>query len=556
MDEKIILKHALQNAVKFSGKASLGAVIGKVFAEQPSLKDKADEVSRAIRDVLKKVNCMTVEEQKAELEMLAPELLEKKGVEERDIFEFLGFKDDERVVTAFPPGPEKYPHIGHAKACFLNYKLAKSHKGKFILRFEDTNPKTAKQVYYDAMINDFRWLGIEWDELIYASDFVEMFYEKAEYLISKGLAYVDRACLEEIRECRMKCIPTKDRCNTPEENLRLWQWMKNAKEGQAVVRLKIDLEHQNTTMRDPAILRIIDEPHPRQASKYRIWPNYDFQNAIMDSYSCVDIRLRSKEFEMRGMLQRWIQEHLGMKITKTYEFGRFNMEGTESSGRVIREMIERKELIGWDDPTITTIAALRRRGFLPEAIKNFVLSTGMSKAESTVTWDDLILQNKRLLDNTAKRYSAIFDPVELTIENAPEMKVELHINPNERKGGRKLDVNKKYILSNNDVEGMKEGEIVRLMDCINVFKSQANVCFDSIRFEDFKGRGRQVINWLPGEGNACVEVMMPDKTIAKGVAEKNIQSLKIGEVIQFVRFGFCRLDSISNGSYMFWFTHN
>jgi glutamyl-tRNA synthetase len=187
------------------------------------------------------------------------------------------------------------------------------------------------------MIDNFRWLGIEWDELLYASDFMQMFYEKAEYMIKEGLAYVDKSADEEISKSRETGEPTKFRNNSIEENLKLWKDMHHGEEGSAILRLKIDLKHQNSTMRDPTIFRIITQPHARQHTKYRVWPNYDFQNAIMDAYSDITIRLRSKEFEMRNELQRWIQEKLHMKVTRTYEFGRFNMEGVLSSGRVIRE---------------------------------------------------------------------------------------------------------------------------------------------------------------------------------------------------------------------------
>jgi len=548
MDD-LIRKYVLQNAIRYNGKANPGAIIGKVFGEKPELKEKGKEVSQKINEIVNEVNSLSVEEQTEELKKLAPELLEKKK-EERDIFAFLNLTG--KVNTAFPPGPEKYPHIGHAKAILLNYMLAKQTKGRFILRFEDTNPSTVKKEYYEAMTNDFKWLGVKWDKLIYASDHMSLFYEKAEELIKKGLAYMDKSSQEEVKESREKGKGSKYRDNSSDENLQLWKEMKDATEGEMILRLKIDLEHQNSTMRDPTIFRIIYEEHPMQKKKFRVWPNYDFQNAIMDSFSDITIRLRSKEFELRGELQTWIQEKLGMKITKTFEFGRFNLKGVESSGRVIREKLEKGELIGWDDPSLTTLVALKRRGFLPEAIKSFVLSTGISKAEATLTWDDLVMHNKRLLDETANRYSAVFDPVEMTINDVPHMQVELNLNPNEKKGGRKFKVNEKFILSKNDIDNMKEGEVTRLMDCVNIMKNKSKVCFNSVKFEEFKGK--RVINWLPGEGNIKIEVMMPDKEIIKGEAEKNISNLKEGDVIQFERFGFCRLDDKKN--WKFWYTHN
>ena len=194
--EQTVRKYALQNAIKFKGRANPGAIIGKVFAEDPEMKKQAKDVSMKIQEVLKVVNSMSVEDQTKELVQLAPELLEKKEKEERNIFAFLNYGDNDKVNTAFPPGPEKYPHIGHAKAILLNYMLARQYNGKFVLRFEDTNPKLVRKEFYDIMQENFKWLGVKWDELIYASDFMDMFYEKALVLINAGLAYVDKSSQE------------------------------------------------------------------------------------------------------------------------------------------------------------------------------------------------------------------------------------------------------------------------------------------------------------------------------------------------------------------------
>ncbi len=557
----VIMKHALRNAVKYKGTANHKAILGGVLGDFPEARKDVKKTVQQIEDIVKEVNALSPEEQLKKLESLAPEVLEKK---ERGLFDFLGFNKNDKVNTAFPPGPEKYPHMGHAKASLLNYMLAREYNGKFILRFEDTNPVTVKKEYYQIIEQDLKWLGIEWDERLYASDFMNMFYERAEELIKKGLAYVDKSSREEISLSREKGIACKYRDLSPEENLKLWKIMFKGEAGSAILRLKIDLKHNNTTMRDPTIFRIMDEKHTRKP-KYRVWPNYDFQNAIMDSYSDITLRLRSKEFELRNELQRWIQEHLEIKVTKTYEFGRFNMTGVESSGRIIREKVQSGELMGWDDPSLTTIAALRRRGFLPEAIKNFVLSTGISKSESTVTWDDLIIQNRRLLDSSAKRLSAIFDPVKIFVEKTPKKSVELHFNPNLREGGRKIKIDGNFFISKKDFDSITQGELFRLMDCINVRKISDRFVCESIDYESFKGKGNKVINWLSSD-NIHVHVLMPDKQLIKGIGEKHLLKLKKNEVVQLLRFGFCRIDEIqkkikldenkfNNQKVCFWFTH-
>ncbi|RMF55172.1 glutamate--tRNA ligase [Candidatus Woesearchaeota archaeon] len=548
--KKTIRKYALQNAVRFKGKASPGAIIGKVFAEAPELKEKASEISKMISETVKEVNSMGVDAQKKELESLAPELLEKKSAKKKDIFEFL--KISGKVHTAFPPEPSKYPHIGHAKAILLNYELAKKYKGKFTLRFEDTNPALAKKEFYDIHLDNYKWLGIKPDNVDYASDHMEEFYKYAESLLKRGDAYLCTCDHETLRKNRFKGLECACR-----NKKAAWQDFEKMGEGQGVLRLKIDMKHKNTTMRDPAIMRIIDAEHARKGSKYRIWPTYDFENAVMDGIEGITHRLRSKEFEMRNELQRHIQRILGFKETKIYEFARFNLEGVESSGRVIREKIEKGELLGWDDPSLTTLVALRRRGFLPEAIKNFVISTGITKAEATLTWDDLIVHNKRLLDSSSNRYFFVCNPKKIIINGAPEKEVSLKLHPDyPKRGFRKLRTNERFYIANEDYESLRDGKLYRLMGCLNFRKEKESFVFDSVELENYKRKGERIMHWLPAdEALVNVEVLMPDKTIASGFAEPLVNKIKVGEVIQFERFGFARLDEKKKDKLIFWFTN-
>ncbi len=553
--KNLVLKYSLQNAVKFGGKATPNAVLGKVLSENPDLKKEIASINKEIEQAIKDVNRLSLAEQEAQLRNIAPELLEKREAKEKDIFEFL--KVTGKVTTAFPPEPSKYPHIGHAKAMILNHELARKYNGTFVLRFEDTNPKLAKKEFYNIHLDNYKWLGLKWDRLDYASDYMDEYSKYAEKLIKEEKAYICSCEKEKIRENRFRGIACKCRDNSMKDNLNGFQKMFSAKEESLVLRIKIDLEHKNTTMRDPAIMRIIDHPHPRLGTKYRVWPNYDFENAIMDGMEKITHRLRSKEFEMRSELQRHIQELLGFKVTQTYEFARFNLEGVESSGRIIREKIQKKELVGWDDPSLTTLVALRRRGFLPEAIKNFVLSTGISKAESTLTWDDLIMQNKRLLDKVCNRYFFVEDPVEIKIDNAPDQEVRLKLHPEfPERGFRVFRTKDRFLITKADFEELKEGKLTRLMDCLNFTKKDKKFAFDSVEYEKYKSKGGRIIHWLSADKSSVeVEVMMPDKNIKKGLAEKYISELKVGDEIQFERFGFCRLDAIDKTKYKFWYSH-
>ncbi len=558
--KRIIRKHALDNAVKFHGKANPGAVIGKIIGEMPEIKAYMHVLKFEATEIINQINSQDAEESRQQLEKEFPEMLEKKEREERDIFAFLKIDASKPVITGFPPGPEKYPHIGHAKACLMNYLIAQQYHGKFILRFEDTNPNLVREEFYNIMMEDYAWIGAKWDELLYASDHMERYYQFALQAIKEGHAYMCFCNEEAIKKSRSDATACACRDHSVEQNLKYWNEFSAYPEGKAILRLKIDLAHLNSTMRDPTIFRIIDKPHPRLGTTYKIWPNYDWQNAIMDSYSNMTIRVRSKEFEMRNDLQRYIQEILRIPVTRTYEFARFNLKGVEASGRIIREKVASGEYRGWDDPRLTTIRALKRRGFLPEAIKNFVIMTGMTKSESTLTWDDLIIQNKRILDKTAKRFFMMHDYEKIVIHHAPIQTITLDLHPdNDEYGKRILEVGDEFLLLKSDLAELQDNNLYRLMDCLNFRKVDGRFEFDSLEYAQYKSQGKKIMHWLPAYNNIDIEIMMDDATTITGVAEHTITQLHIGDIIQFERFGFCRLDEIhkekGKTTYKLWFTH-
>ncbi len=557
--QRSIRNYSLQNAIRFDGKANPGNVISKVIGQFPELAKEAKQLMEEIKSIVADVNTLSAEEQLLELHKHAPELLEHKQ-EERHLFGFLNIEKGERVITAFPPEPSKYPHIGHAKAALLNYNLAKEYQGSFYLRFEDTNPELARDEFYTIILNDMQWLGIVPDAIHYASDHMERFYNLAETLINKGHAYVCTCTSEAIKEAREDMRACACRHQHPSEALAAWKNMHESHEGDALLRMKIDMEHKNATMRDPALFRIIEADHARLGKQFRVWPTYDFQNPVMDGITGVTHRLRSKEFELRNELHRLIQRTLGFPETKIYEFARFNMVGVESSGRIIREKIGNGEFRGWDDPRLTTLVALRRRGFQPGAIAHFVMNTGITKSEATLTWDDLIVQNRKIVEPIARRYFFISDPITITIEGSPKFCTDLHLNPNEKKGGRPFSIDGSFIVSSKDLQSIEDGELVRLMECLNFRRRGKQYVFESKEHSDFKGHGKRLIHWLPANTRHFrVKIMKNDLSIIQGLAEHNLEQIKEGEVIQFERFGFCRLDAIEGtleeGTRIFWYTH-
>lgn len=557
MEEQFVI-WALENAVKHQGQAVKGAIIGRLLHEDPQARSKLKDVASAIDAALTKVNAMSFDEQKTLLATLNPGFFGPK--EERNIFAFFNIQTGEQVISAFPPGPEKYPHIGHAKAALMNHELARQYNGKFYLRFEDTNPELVKQEFYQIILDDLTWLGISWDRLDYASDYNDYFEQCTEKLIAQGLAYVDKSPQDDIRKSRETGVPSVYRSMDPQQQLALWREFKNSEPGQAVVLLKIDLTHKNSTMRDPAIYRVNTTPHARQGTKYRIWPMYDFQNAILDGHLGVTHRLRSKEFEMRAQLHEHIRSILNLPQTKTYEFGRFNLVGVESSGRIIREKIKNGELLGWDDPSLTTLVALRRRGFQPQAIKAFVMSTGITKNNAVLTWDDLYRQNTKIMDDQARRFFFVKQPVKKTVLGSPQRTLQLRMHPKHDLGTRTLTVDDHYYLEQGDCDVMLADTPIRMMENCTITKDRAGqLHYVSHDIATYKGIGKQIIHYVPVADALSVHVIMPDKTIHEGVGEIAIGDLKIGDCVQFERFGNVRLDNIltteSQKTYVFWFTN-
>jgi glutamyl-tRNA synthetase len=557
----------LENAVKYKGKADKKFVFGAALANIPEYRTKQDELHEILDAAIAEINELSIEQQKQELEKRNPDFFEKKEKVERNIFAFLNIKEGDKVISAFPPSPEKYYHIGHAKAILLNYLLAEKYNGKFYLRFEDTNPENVLPEFYDIMLEDIGWLGVKWDGVQYASDHMDLFISCAEKLIKENKAYMCFCSAEVASEKRNKKEECICRNHSVDENLKFWNELTNYSEGKAVLRLKIDMSHKNTRMRDPTIFRRIDKPHPRIGDKYNIYPMYDFQNPVMDGYFNITHRFRTVEFEMASELHHYIRKILGLYDTYTYEFSRFNLEGMVSSGRVIREKVNSGELIGWDDPSLPTLRALKRRGFTSEAIKQLVIESGITKAAgSTLTWDTLIKYNKRILNDPSKRFFFIKEPVEVKIGGDKERTFSIEMHPSLDLGTRDFKSDGSYLLEKEDIDSFKDQTLVRLMDNINfIYDAKTKTgkfhSEDYLSFKNFSGE-KKIIHYLPTNEKQLykITIFMPDHNLLKGPAEKNIETLKTGEIIQFERFGFCRLDSITkdkNGDkiFNFWFTH-
>ncbi len=336
-----------------------------------------------------------------------------------------------RVQTRFPPEPNGYLHIGHAKSILLNYGIARSYNGKFNLRFDDTNPLKEEQEFIDAITEDVRWLGADWeDRLFYASDYFEQLYQWAIQLIKDGKAYVDDLTAEEIRQYRGtltepgKNSPYRDR--SVDENLDLFERMKKGEfpDGSRVLRAKVDMASPNINFRDPVMYRILHAEHPRTGSEWCIYPMYDWAHGQSDSIEGITHSICTLEFEDHRPLYDWFIENLGIHAPQQIEFARLNLTYTVMSKRKLRRLVEEKFVDGWDDPRMPTIRGMRRRGYTPETMQKFAELIGVAKSNSTVEIEMLEHVLRDDLNQFAPRAMAVIRPLKLVITNYPENMVE------------------------------------------------------------------------------------------------------------------------------------
>jgi glutamyl-tRNA synthetase len=391
-------------------------------------------------------------------------------------------------------------------------------------------------------------------------EIANIFYEMAEKLIKMKKAYVckcDREIMQKLREEGKECKCTK---NSVEKILEEWKNMLAGKyeEGQAILRLSADMTSENHVMRDPVLFRVNKTAHYRQKNKYYVWPMYDIENSIEDSITGITHILRSSEFgSMRIELQDYIKELLGLSKQTIIQYGRFNVSGATTKGREIREKIEAGDVSGWDDPSLVTLKALKRRGFVKETFYELVYEVGLSaNTGKNLDWSLINSINRSLLDEKASRYFFIENPVKIKVKDAPHIKAELSLHPGHPELGiRELETKGEFYISKQDKEKFKEHDLIRLMECLNFEVKGNEFIFHSKEHEHYKEKGSMIIHWLPASHNLVnVEVRMPNNEIKKGFAEEGAKKLNEGAIIQFTRFGFCRLDEKKDDKLVFWFT--
>jgi glutaminyl-tRNA synthetase len=506
------------------------------------------------------------------------------------------------IVTRFPPEPNGYLHIGHAKSICLNFGLANDYRGRCHLRFDDSNPVKEDVEYVNSIMEDVHWLGFDWGEhLYYASDYFDKLYEFAEYLIKAGKAFVCDLSWEELKEYRgTLTVPGKDspyRNRSIEENLDLFRRMKAGEfpEGSRTLRAKIDMASPNLNMRDPVIYRIKKTHHHRTGNDWQIYPMYDYTHCVSDALEGITHSICTLEFEDHRPLYDWFLDQLPVPChPQQIEFARLNLAYTIMSKRLLLELVNNHLVSGWDDPRMPTIAGMRRRGFTPEAIRDFSERIGVSKANSLVNDELLMFCVREDLNKRAERRMVVVNPLKLTITNYPEGKIEdfaAENNPEDPSAGkRKIKFSRHLYIekddfSENPVKGwfrLSLGKEVRLkyayyITCNEVIKNEKGEIIELLCTYDEKSRGgwtedgrkvKGTLHWVCAESAIPVELRLydrlftladmsnmeegktyqdylnPNSLIVKQncLAEENLQEAKIGEHYQFLRIGYFNVD--------------
>ena len=512
-----------------------------------------------------------------------------------------------QIVTRFPPEPNAYLHIGHARAIINDFELAKAFGGYTNLRFDDTNPVNEGAEYVQAIIDDIKWLGYEPKNIFFGSDYFEEQYNRAILLIKKGLAYVDDLNAEQITEYRGTLTkPGKDspcRNRSIEENLKLFQEMRDGKygNGEKTLRAKIDMAHPNLNMRDPVIYRILHVPHHRQGDKWCIYPMYDFAHPLQDAIEGITHSMCSLEFDNHRILYDWFVEKCEMpNVPHQYEFGRLNITNTVMSKRYLRQLVDQGYVDGYDDPRMPTLVALKRKGFTPEAIRNFILYTGLSRINSVTNAEELDNFLREEQKMKATRPMAVLRPLKVVIDNYPEDKIEYleasNNMENPELGSRQIAFGKYLYIEQDDFVEVKPnrkwkrlsvGDEVRLMHayfikCNSVVKdNDGNIVEIHCTYDPetksgsgFEGRKPNgTIHYVEAttalkatfnlyeplifdeteetKGKTFIERMNPNSLIKlEGFVEASLKTTKPLDRFQFIRNGYYCTDKLSSEEHL------
>jgi len=542
--EATVRKYALQNAVQFNGKATVGAVLGKVMAENQELRPRAKEITAVARKIIDSVNAMTHEAQKEALQSLAPELLVKETkAREASLPDLRNVAGEVRMRMA--PNPSGPLHVGHSRMAILNDEYVKRYGGICYNRFEDTDPARIDPSGYDTIPEDFDWLGVTIHKTLVQSDRFEIYYDHAKRLLEMGKAYVCTCKPEDWRDLKnhKKACPHREQALN--EQLIRWDKMFDGsyKPEEASLMVKTDLAHPNPAIRDFVGLRIDDTPHPRTGTKYRVYPLMNLSVAVDDHLLDLTHVLRGKDHLNNTFRQEYVFDYFGWKKPEYIHYGRISLEDVQLSTSKMAKGIREGLYSGWDDPQLGTLRALRRRGIRPESLRRYWIDVGIKEVDIEFSWKTLYSFNRDLIDDSSNRYFFVADPVKLSIEGAPRLQGKAPLHPDHpERGTRDLRIggDAAVMVGKDDLAGNPSR--LRLKDLCNIDLRDGVAHYAGNDLSVLK-EGVPIVHWTPADSPQA-EVLMTDGSVKRGVAEHGIADA-LGQVVQLERFGFARVEQVS-----------
>jgi len=547
--EEQAFKYAVKNAFLHNGKADAGAIVGKLKALNKDSEIK--DLFKAARSASEEVSALSEQELEDHYNKFLDEGFELKPKEKEIGLQELGWAEKGKVITRYAPNPNGPIHLGSARAAILSHEYARKYDGKFILRFDDTDPKVKKPIENAEKVftDELEWLNCEIDKVFFASDRLDIYEQFMEKLIKQGNAYVCTCKPDDWRSKirREKACPCRDL--SVEEQIERFEWMKSHtyKEGKAVLRIKTSLSHKDPSIRDWWVAKIVDEPvHPRVSSDRHLWPSYNFASAIDDHELGITLIIRGQEHQQNETKQMFLYNYFGWNYPHSIYTGRVMLEGAVLSTSKIREGIEKGKFTGWSDPRLGTIAALRRRGFHPDAIKNVILYIGTKPNDTTIEWNQLATANREIIKDKVEKIPLLEDPFKLIAEFGPAKTVKTDFGPIELHEGLQG-----FFVEKSDVE-KKTGTIIRLRQAYNVRIKKIG---ELNAIAEYAGEDKiePVVPWI-SEGIE-ISIVLPDASEIKKIADNRVLRKSVDERVYLERIGYCRLDRKDEDNITVWFTH-
>jgi len=557
--QEVLFLCALQNAVKHGGVPQAGAVIGMVMGAHPELRSRPKEVAALAKEAVASVAALSPDERVATLKARAPEMYEAVFAkhEHRKVLPDLDGAES-GVVMRFAPNPSGPLHIGHARAAVLNDAYVKHYGGRYILRMEDTDPKRVDPDAYETVIEDIKWLGLGITETVYQSHRLPLYYDICRQLIERGGAYVCTCDNERFRELKMAKTACPCRGQPVEQNLALWEKMlaHGFAEGEVTVRIKTDLLHPDPAMRDFPAFRVLDAPaHPRKPDAF-VYPLMNFSVVADDHLLGVTHVIRGKDHIANTRRQRFIYDHMGWMVPVYRHYGRMGIEGVVLSTSQMRLGIREGTYTGWDDIRLGTLRALARRGISPDAVKNATLAIGIGETDISFSWDNLYSENRKIVDPVANRYFFVLDPVELHVSGAAPRTAHALLHPADAaRGTRALPFTGTVVIPRTELTGGIP--MIRFKDLFNVRvtwdKETPSLAYAGDSLADARAAKAPIVQWLPAQAMVPCTLRTQEGDM-QGACEPAVKT-ELGNVVQFERVCFARIDAVSDEGVLAYFTH-